>query len=233
MSLTTFTLCTVKNNHSHLGIIRTSNLCTEIVQYASQEQTAVCTLASVAVPRFVRSNGSYDFDGLHAVTKLAVYGLNGLIDVASYPTPEACASAEGTRALAIGAQGLADAFMALGMPFGSPRARELNVAIFETIYHAAYEASCELARRDGPYPLFAGSPASSGRLQHDMWPGTTTSNRYDFGALREHIQEHGLRNSMLTAQMPTASTARLLGNCDGVEPYTRRVRSLCTRAVCD
>ncbi len=207
--------------------MRTSNLCTEIVQFASREHTAVCTLASVAVPRFVHPNGTYDFGGLHAVTKLAVYGVNAVIDVASYPTPEATTSAEETRALAIGVQGLADAFMALGMPFSSLRARELNVAIFETIYHAAYEASCELARRDGPYPLFSNSPASLGRLQHDMWPGTTTSNRYDFAVLRSQIQQYGLRNSMLTAQMPTASTARLLGNCDGVDPYTRRVRLSC------
>ncbi len=219
--LTTVPRFIAKNNQSHMGVIKTSNLCTEIVQYASQEQTAVCTLASVAVPRFVQSDGSYDFDGLHATAKLAICGLNALIDVASYPTPESRASAEQTRALGLGVQGLADAFMASGMPYSSARARELNVAIYETIYHAAYEASNDLARQHGAYRLFPGSPASFGRLQHDMWTEVTSSGRYDFAALRELVQAHGLRNSMLTAQMPTASTARLLGNFEGTEPYTR------------
>ena len=210
-----------KNNQSHLGVVQTSNLCTEIVQYSSGEHTAVCTLASVALPRFVRADGSYDFEGLHAVTKLAVRGADSLIDAADYPTDEAMESALQTRAIGVGGQGLADVFMASGMPFASSQARSLNIAIYETIYHAAYEVSCELAQQRGCYPLYSGSPASSGRLQHDMWVGAKTTGRYDFDVLRTHIVEHGLRNSMLTAQMPTATTAKLLGNFDGVEPYSR------------
>lgn len=201
--------------------MKTSNLCTEIVQFTSREQTAVCTLASIAVPRFASSTNEFDFDGLHATTKLAVQGLNALIDIGDYPTPEARLSAEQTRALGVGVQGLADVFMITHVPFGSSLARDLNTAIFECVYHAAYEASAELARLDGAYPLFSGSPASCGRLQHDLWPEDVESGRYDFARLRESIREYGLRNSMLTAQMPTASTSRLLGNFDGTEPYTR------------
>ncbi|TFK80003.1 ribonucleoside-diphosphate reductase large subunit [Polyporus arcularius HHB13444] len=212
-----------KNNESHLGIVKTSNLCTEIVQFSSREQTAVCTLASIAVPRFAHPTEEFDFEGLHETTKLAVQGLNQLIDMDNYPTPEARMSAQKTRALGVGVQGLADAFMISRIPFGSSLARDLNTAIFETVYHGAYEASTELAQLDGPYPLFEGSPASGGTLQHDMWPEEVESGRYDFGRLRTSIKTYGLRNSMLTAQMPTASTSRLLGNFDGTEPYTSNV----------
>ncbi|KAI0712985.1 ribonucleotide reductase [Cerioporus squamosus] len=212
-----------KNNEVHLGIIKTSSLCAELVQFASPDQTAVCTLASVAAPRFVQPSGTYDFDGLHSVTKLAVQGVNALVDAADYPTTESRASAEKTRAVAVGVQGLADVFMQCKVAYASSLARDLNIAIFETIYHAAYQASCELAKTDGPYPLYDGSPASEGRFQHDMWPGDAETGRYDFGVLREQIRAHGLRNSMLTAQMPTASTARLLGNFDATEPYTSNV----------
>ncbi|RPD52381.1 ribonucleotide reductase large subunit, partial [Lentinus tigrinus ALCF2SS1-6] len=212
-----------KNNEAHLGVVRTSNLCTEIVQYASQDITAVCTLASVAAPRFVLSAGGYDFDALHAVTKLAVVGVNALLDVAHYPTEAARASAFNTRAVGVGVQGLADVFKACSLSFTCARARELNMQIFETIYHASYEASVELAQQSGPYIHFPGSPVSTGRLQHDMWTAQVESGRYDFAHLRKQVVEVGLRNSMLTAQMPTASTARLLGNFDGVEPYTSNI----------
>ncbi|RPD53766.1 ribonucleotide reductase large subunit R1ii [Lentinus tigrinus ALCF2SS1-7] len=212
-----------KNNEAHLGVVRTSNLCTEIVQYASEDITAVCMLASIAAPRFVSSTGQYDFEGLHAVTKLAVLGVNALLDVARYPTEAAKASASNTRAVGVGVQGLADVFKACGLSFTCAKARELNIRIFETIYHASYEASVDLAAQSGPYIRFPGSPASMGRLQHDMWKGDFGSGRYDFARLRERIVEVGLRNSMLTAQMPTASTARLLGNFDGVEPYTSNI----------
>ncbi len=212
-----------KNNERHLGVIRTSNLCTEIVQHSSREQTAVCTLASIAAPRFVLPDGGFDLRGLHKMTKLAVLGTDALIDAAWYPTKAVRASALKTRAIGVGVQGLANVFKAMRLPFASGDARALNVEIFETIYHASYEASCDLAATHGTYPLYPGSPASTGELQHDMWSGTSPTGRYDFDALRARIAAHGLRNSMLTAQMPTASTARLLGNSEGVEPYTRYV----------
>ena len=155
------------------------------------------------------------------MTKLAVRGADALIDSADYPTEETMESALQTRAIGVGGQGLADVFMASGMPVASPKARSLNVAIYETIYHAAYEVSCELAQQHGCYPLYPGSPALSGRLQHDMWADAKPMGRYDFDLLRSRILEHGLRNSMLTAQMPTATTAKLLGNFDGAEPYSR------------
>ena len=183
----------------------------------------MCTLASVALPQFVRADGAYDFEGLHAITKLAVRGADALIGGACYPTPEAMESALETRAIGVGGQGLADVFMALGLPLASVQARSLNIAIYEAIYHAAYEVSCELARQHGCYPLYDGSPASSGCLQHDMWPDVKLTGRYDFVSLRAQIDEYGLRNSMLTAQMPTASTAKLMGNFDGAEPYSRWV----------
>ncbi|RPD64428.1 alpha subunit of ribonucleoside diphosphate reductase [Lentinus tigrinus ALCF2SS1-7] len=209
-----------KNNHSHLGIIRTSNLCTEILQYTSRAHTAVCTLASIAVARFVRSDKTYDFDALHATARIALMSTDALLDRARYPTDPCKASVDTTRAVAVGVQGLADAFMQCGFPFDSPDARRLNREIFQTIYHATHEASVDLAARLGHYPLYPDSAASNGLLQHDMWKNAAYSSRYDLEALRDRILQHGLRNSMLTAQMPTASTAKLLGNFDGTEPYT-------------
>ncbi|RPD57993.1 PFL-like glycyl radical enzyme, partial [Lentinus tigrinus ALCF2SS1-6] len=211
-----------KNNHSHLGIIRTSNLCTEIVQFTSATHTAVCTLASIAVPRFAAREQAYDFDALYSTTRLAVLCTDALLDNGTYPG--VCKlSATQTRALAIGVQGLADTFMICNIPFDSESARTLNREIFETIYHAAYSTSCELAEQRGPYPLYADSRASRGTLQHDMWSNVVLTGRHDFSALRERILRHGVRHSMLTAQMPTASTAKLLGNFDGTEPYSSNV----------
>ena len=173
--------------------------------------------------RFVRTDRSYDFDALHDAARVALVSTDALLDKGVYPTSSAQASVTSTRAVAIGAQGLADVFMQSGLPFDSPEARRLNREIFETIYHAVYQASTDLAARVGHYPLYTGSRASEGVLQHNMWKDTTLSGRYDFGALKDNIIQHGLRNSMLTAQMPTASTAKLLGNFDGVDPYTRFV----------
>ncbi len=210
-----------KNNHSHLGAVRTSNLCTEIVQFSSPTHTAVCTLASVAIARFVRPDRTYDFDSLHETARLAVLTTNAILDRSTFPNDICTQSVADTRAIGIGVQGLADTFMISDLPFDSTGARQLNREIFEAIYHAAYDASCELAERDGPYPLFPNSPAANGILQHDMWSDVVLSGRYDFDALRKRIVLHGLRNSMLTTQMPTASTAKLLGNFDATEPYTR------------
>ncbi len=191
------------------------------MQFSSPTHTAVCTLASVAVPRFVRLDRTYDFDSLHATVRLAVLTTDAILDRSTYPTEACRRSVTDTRSIGIGAQGLADAFMASELPFQSNGARQLNREIFECIYHAAYSTSCELAEHAGPYPLYVDSPASRGVLQHDMWPGVVLSGRYDFDELRTRVRSHGLRNSMLTTQMPTASTAKLLGNFDGVEPYTR------------
>ncbi|KAI0745888.1 ribonucleotide reductase [Earliella scabrosa] len=213
-----------RNNQKHMGIIQSSNLCTEVVQYSNSTEPAVCTLASIALPRFIRPDGQFDFDMLHSVTKLAVRNTDRLLDVAKYPTGAAAAAANRARAIGVGVQGLADVFMMMGMPYASQRARDLNVDIFETIYHAALETSCELAKVKGPYPAWTGSLAADGILYSDMWPAGSR-HRYDFDALRTMIAQHGLRNSLLTAQMPTASTAYILGNSEGVDPYPRRILS--------
>ena len=190
------------------------------MQYASEAEPAVCTLASISLPRFVDDQRNFDFTGLHALAKMVVRNTDRLIDIGAYPSGGAASSAKRTRSLGIGVQGLADTFMAMGLPFSCGRARELNVEIFETVYHAALEASCELAEIYGPYPAWSGSPAAAGLLYIDMWPVAPRS-RFDFEALRAWISQFGLRNSVLTAQMPTASTSHILSNSEGVEPYTR------------
>ncbi|KAI0715431.1 ribonucleotide reductase [Earliella scabrosa] len=206
-----------RNNQQHLGTVVSSNLCTEIVQYSSPGDTAVCTLASVALPRFVRDRASFDFDAFHKLVKLVVRNTDLLLDAGNYPTDESFCGVNNTRAIAIGVQGLADVFKALRLPFDSHEARMLNIRIFEALYHAALDASCQLAEENGVYPDYEGSPASTGTLYIDMWP-PVGHREYDFDALRERISTHGLRNSMLTAQMPTASTAYVLGNSPGVDP---------------
>ena len=212
--------CLGRNNEEHLGIVRSSNLCTEIVQVASHQHPAVSVLASVSLPCCVDDDGGFNFNRLAGLVKAVVVNTDKCIDVSQYPTPALAAAARRTRALGIGVQGLADVFMTLQLPFASDGARALNIAIFETIYFAALDASCELAEEHGPYPLWAGSPASRGVLQVDMW-GVTPSTRHDFGLLRARIRQHGLRNSVLTALMPTANTSRLMGNFESFEPYTR------------
>ncbi|KAF9553232.1 ribonucleotide reductase alpha subunit [Agrocybe pediades] len=210
-----------KSNQKNLGTIKSSNLCTEIIEYSSPDETAVCNLASLALPSFI-VNGKYDFQKLHDVTKVVTYNLNRIIDVNYYPIPEARRSNMRHRPIGVGVQGLADAFMALRMPFDSQAAKELNIQIFETIYHAALEASSELAERDGPYETWMGSPAQQGQLQYDMW-GVTPTDLWDWASLKEKIARTGLRNSLLVAPMPTASTSQILGNNECFEPYTSNI----------
>ncbi|KAG2009750.1 ribonucleotide-diphosphate reductase subunit rnr1 [Coprinopsis cinerea AmutBmut pab1-1] len=210
-----------KSNQKNLGTIKSSNLCTEIIEYSSPDETAVCNLASLALPTFIK-DGVYDFKKLHEVTKVVTYNLNRIIDVNYYPIPEARRSNMRHRPIGIGVQGLADAFMALRMPFDSQAAKELNLQIFETIYHAALEASSEIAARDGPYETWEGSPASQGQLQYDLW-GVKPSDLWDWASLKAQIAKTGLRNSLLLAPMPTASTSQILGFNECFEPYTSNI----------
>jgi ribonucleoside-diphosphate reductase subunit M1 len=210
-----------KSNQKNLGTIKSSNLCTEIIEYSSPDETAVCNLASISLPSCI-SNGKYDFQKLHDITKVVAFNLNRIIDVNYYPIPEARRSNMRHRPIGVGVQGLADAFQCLRIPFDSPAAKELNQQIFETIYHGALEASAEMAEKDGPYETYQGSPASQGELQYDMW-GVTPSPLWDWDALKAKIAKTGLRNSLLTAPMPTASTSQILGNNECFEPYTSNI----------
>ncbi|TFK70963.1 ribonucleotide reductase alpha subunit [Pluteus cervinus] len=210
-----------KSNQRNLGTIKSSNLCTEIIEYSSPDETAVCNLASLALPTFI-TNGKYDFQKLHAVAKVVAFNLNRIIDINYYPIPEARRSNTRHRPIGIGVQGLADTFMALRMPFDSPQAKELNIQIFETIYHAGLEASAEIAEVDGPYETWKGSPAEQGQLQFDLW-GVTPTSLWDWATLKEKIARTGLRNSLLTAPMPTASTSQILGFNECFEPYTSNI----------
>ena len=215
--------CNRKSNQKNLGTIRSSNLCTEIIEYCAPDEVAVCNLASLALPSFVDYNeGVYDFQKLHEVTQVVVRNLNRIIDVNHYPVQEARNSNMRHRPIGVGVQGLADAFLALRMPFESPEARQLNTQIFETIYHAALTASVQLAKEEGPYSTFKGSPASEGILQFDMW-NVKPSDLWDWETLREQVKEHGTRNSLLLAPMPTASTSQILGNNECFEPYTSNI----------
>merc|ERR1712174_90258 len=213
-----------KSNQQNLGTIHSSNLCTEIIEYTSPDEVAVCNLASIALPAFVKSaEQTYDFQRLYEVTKVATKNLNKVIDRNYYPVPEARNSNMKHRPIGLGVQGLADAFLLLRLAFESEAAKTLNEDIFETIYFAACEASCELAARDGPYETFQGSPASKGQLQFDLWGKKPKSGRWDWAGLKEKIAKHGLRNSLLVAPMPTASTAQILGNNESFEPYTQNL----------
>lgn len=215
--------CNRKSNQKNLGTIRSSNLCTEIIEYCAPDEVAVCNLASLALPQFVDYNeGCYDFQKLHDVTQVVVRNLNKIIDVNHYPVQEARNSNMRHRPIGVGVQGLADAFLALRMPFESPEARELNKQIFETIYHAALTASCDLAREQGPYSTYEGSPVSQGILQYDMW-NVKPSDLWDWDSLKAKIKEHGVRNSLLLAPMPTASTSQILGYNECFEPYTSNI----------
>ncbi|KAK1778427.1 ribonucleotide reductase [Copromyces sp. CBS 386.78] len=215
--------CNRKSNQKNLGTIRSSNLCTEIIEYSAPDEVAVCNLASLALAAFVDyENASYDFKKLHEVTQVVVRNLNKIIDVNHYPVKEAHNSNMRHRPIGVGVQGLADAFLALRMPFDSPEARKLNIQIFETIYHAALTASVQLAREQGTYSTYEGSPVSQGILQYDMW-NVTPTNLWDWAALKEDIKKHGVRNSLLLAPMPTASTSQILGNNECFEPYTSNI----------
>jgi ribonucleoside-diphosphate reductase subunit M1 len=215
--------CNRKSNQKNLGTIRSSNLCTEIIEYSAPDEVAVCNLASLALPTFVDVNaGVYDFKKLHEITQVVIRNLNKIIDVNHYPVPEAYNSNMRHRPIGIGVQGLADAFLALRLPFDSPEAKELNIKIFETIYHAALTSSCKLAQQLGPYSSYEGSPASEGILQYDMW-GVTPTDLWDWASLKADIAQHGLRNSLLVAPMPTASTSQILGFNECFEPYTSNI----------
>ena len=219
-----------KTNQKNLGVIRSSNLCSEIMEYSDDKETAVCNLASIALNRFVAKGTTatvFDFEKLHEVTRVATDNLNRVIDVNYYPTPKTRISNMAHRPIGIGVQGLADTFMLLDLAFSSEEARVLNRRIFETMYHAALTASCDLAEQHGAYSTFAGSPASQGILQYDMWGIEPEAGRYDWTTLKARIVKHGLRNSLLLAPMPTASTSQILGNTECFEPissniYTRR-----------
>lgn len=213
--------CNRKSNQQNLGTLTSSNLCAEILEYTSKDEVAVCNLASLCLPAFVEGD-AYNFQRLYDVVYLAVGNLNRVIDLNYYPLPEAQRSNLRHRPLGLGVQGLADVFCRLHVPFDSPVARQLNRDIFETIYFAAVTASKDLAREQGPYASFAGSPASEGRLQFDLW-GVTPSPRWDWAGLKQEVMTYGLRNSLLVALMPTASTAQIMGNNEGCEAYTRNL----------
>lgn len=210
-----------KSNQQNLGTIKSSNLCTEILEYTSSDEIAVCNLASIALPRFV-DQGQFDHQKLFEVTYHVTKNLNKIIDGNYYPVPEARRSNMRHRPIGLGVQGLADTFIMLRLPFDSPEARQLNAEIHETIYYASMTASKDLAKKDGPYETFPGSPVSKGIFQFDMW-GVTPSARWEWDILREEVKEHGVRNSLLLAPMPTASTSQILGNNECFEPYTSNI----------
>jgi ribonucleoside-diphosphate reductase alpha subunit len=215
--------CNQKSNQKNLGTIKSSNLCTEILEYTDKDETAVCNLASVALPKFVdREKKTFDYEKLHEVTKTVTKNLNRVIDRNFYPVETARKSNMRHRPIGLGVQGLADVFILCRLAFDSDEAKEINARIFETMYHAALEASSELAEVDGSYETFEGSPASQGIFQFDMWEGETKLH-YDWDAMRERVKTKGLRNSLLMAPMPTASTAQILGNNECFEPYTTNI----------
>ncbi|MES2386911.1 MAG: ribonucleoside-diphosphate reductase subunit alpha [Bacteroidota bacterium] len=211
-----------KSNQKNLGTIKSSNLCTEIMEYTSPDEVAVCNLASIALPKFL-INGKFDHQKLFEVTKVVTKNLNQIIDINHYPIPEARYSNLRHRPIGIGIQGLADTFIRLRMPFESPEAKGLNKDIFETIYFGAMTASAELSELHGPYETFAGSPVSKGIFQFDMWGVEPDSGRWDWAALKKKVKEVGVRNSLLVAPMPTASTSQILGNNECFEPYTSNI----------
>jgi ribonucleoside-diphosphate reductase alpha chain len=211
-----------KSNQKNLGTIKSSNLCTEIMEYTAPDEVAVCNLASISLPRFIKE-GKFDHDKLFEVTKVITRNLNKIIDVNYYPVPEARNSNMRHRPIGIGVQGLADTFALLRMPFESDEAKGLNKDIFETIYYASLTASNEIAEKLGPYETFEGSPISQGIFQFDMWNVTPKSNRWDWEALRTKVMKGGVRNSLLLAPMPTASTSQILGNNECFEPYTSNI----------
>ncbi|MTI21554.1 ribonucleoside-diphosphate reductase subunit alpha [Fulvivirga sp. RKSG066] len=212
-----------KSNQKNLGVIKSSNLCTEIMEYTAPDEVAVCNLASIALPKFVTEDGKFDHKKLYEITKVITKNLNKVIDVNYYPVKEAEYSNMRHRPIGIGVQGLADAFLLLKMPFESEEAKGLNKHIHETIYFAAMEASMELSEKDGPYETFKGSPVSKGIFQFDMWGVNPDSNRWDWDSLKKKVKKHGVRNSLLLAPMPTASTSQILGNNECFEPYTSNI----------
>ena len=213
-----------KSNQKNLGTIRSSNLCTEIMEFTSKDEIAVCNLASISLPMFV-VNGKFDHKLLFSVTKRVTRNLNKVIDRNYYPVMEAENSNRRHRPVGLGVQGLADAFIMLRLPFTSDESKKLNQEIFETLYFAAVTASMEMAKEDGPYSTFKGSPISQGEFQHNLWglKDEELSGRWDWASLRKEVMEHGVRNSLLVAPMPTASTSQILGNNEAFEPYTSNI----------
>lgn len=216
--------CNRKSNQQNLGTIRSSNLCTEIVEYTSMDEIAVCNLASIALPRFIHADLRFDHQQLFEITKTITRNLNQIIDVNYYPVPEAQRSNFRHRPIGIGIQGLADAFIMMRYPFDSPEAAQLNKEIFETIYFGAMTASMELACEHGPYETYEGSPVSKGIFQYDMW-NVQPSPRWNWTELKAKVAQNGVRNSLLLAPMPTASTSQILGNNECFEPYTSNLYS--------
>jgi ribonucleoside-diphosphate reductase alpha chain len=213
-----------KSNQKNLGTIRSSNLCTEIMEYTSKDEIAVCNLASISLPMFVE-NGKFNHELMFKVTKRVTRNLNKVIDRNYYPVKEAQNSNMRHRPVGLGVQGLADAFILLRMPFTSDEAKKLNQEIFETLYFAAVTASMEMAKEEGPYSTFEGSPISQGEFQHNLWglKDEELSGRWDWASLRKEVMQHGVRNSLLVAPMPTASTSQILGNNEAFEPYTSNI----------
>ena len=223
--------CNRKSNQQNLGCIKSSNLCTEIIEYTDKDEVAVCNLASISLSKFTSfETKTFDYENLHRVTKRITKNLNKVIDRNYYPIPEAKKSNMRHRPIGIGVQGLADAYQMLGLAFESDAALKVNQMIFETIYHAAMETSMEIAQVEGHYETFPGSPLSEGKFQFDLWGVQPCTDRYDWADLRAKVMQFGARNSLLIAPMPTASTSQILGNNESFEPftsniYTRRVLS--------
>jgi ribonucleoside-diphosphate reductase alpha chain len=211
-----------KSNQQNLGTIKSSNLCTEIIEYTAPDEVAVCNLASIALPKYVTENKTFDHNKLFEVTYQATLNLNKIIDENYYPVPEAKNSNLRHRPIGLGVQGLADAFIMMGFPFESEEAKSLNREVFETIYYAAMTASKDLSKELGPYETYQGSPVSKGIFQYDMW-NVTPTNRWEWDLLKEEVKKYGVRNSLLLAPMPTASTAQILGNNECFEPYTSNI----------
>lgn len=220
--------CNRKSNQQNLGTIKSSNLCTEIVEFTGPDEIAVCNLASIALNRFVDpATKTFNFEKLRYVTEVVTKNLNKIIDINYYPVQEARNSNTRNRPIGIGVQGLADAFILMRYPFDSPEARELNKQIFENIYYAACKTSCDLAEKYGPYSTYADCPASKGKLQYDLWnvDQSSLSLKDQWVELKQRIAKFGMRNSLLIAPMPTASTAQILGNNESIEPYTSNIYS--------
>lgn len=220
--------CNLLSNQQNLGIIKSSNLCCEIIEYSSKDETAVCNLASLALPTYVENN-NFNFQKLHDISKIVIRNLDRVIDVNSYPLQTCENSNKTSRPVGLGVQGLADVFFKLKMPFGSEESKKLNIKIFETIYHAALEESCELAKSFGAYQKYEGSPISKGKLQFDLW-GVEPTDMWDWDQLKSKIKKYGVRNSLLVALMPTASSSQIFGYNECFEPitsniYVRRVLS--------
>tara|TARA_Y100000816_G_scaffold225665_1_gene170639 strand:- start:81 stop:2462 length:2382 start_codon:yes stop_codon:yes gene_type:complete len=223
--------CNQKSNQKNIGTIKSSNLCTEIVEYSDDKESAVCNLASIALSKFVKNDKKFDYDKLISVTRVVTRNLNRIIDINHYPTPKTERSNMRHRPIGIGVQGLADAFILMDIPFHSEEAKVVNKKIFETIYYGAIVESCEQAKLHGAYESFPNSPASHGKLQFDMWSDSHVSHcGYDWASVKNLIAEFGLRNSLLLAPMPTASTSQILGNNECFEPLTSNIYSRRTGA---